>query len=489
VAQKKTKQPHNNMNFRLGGHDEFAVLREEDNEMNQLAADGGDDDDDGLFDIATERSYHVLLRQLREHNGEPIRMYIESRNLMLRVLHTVDEFCEALINIDCLNSFTLGGADSDDRYGEIEVWPKLELDTDALSQAWEKLCRAIHTVCSKDNLEDIILGGYLLSGECMARILRALQNTGDEIQFIKVLLPVNTISGNDYDSFVQAISYFQRHTLELEICGNIPTSVPSEEEYLAAEPANRFEEGGTISQFLCCLGDEVSVHLTRVTLDSEECESLAEIIGSSSCSIDGLCLFDCTLPANGFCIAEALRRNKTIKWLRVNNGEMEDAVFREAIISSLALNASITSLVLCNDSSPETILDVLRNVALTNTTITSFWDMSFPAPRDLMDLYVEKAQSLLDALRQNYTLEYYGPNNPFSYLGRLNQCGRRYLENDGASRSKCVALLAKVKDDLNCLFFHLRENPILCTMYDASECVRELKDKKRKATDIMQQMD
>jgi hypothetical protein len=208
VAQKKTKQPHNNMNVRLD-----AVLREEENEMNQLNADGDDDENGGgLFGFETEESYQALLRQLREHHGDPITLEIASRNLMLRVLHTVDEFCEALVNIDCLDSLTLGGTDSDGRYGEIEdaiVWPKLELDTDALSQAWEKLCRAIHTVCSKNNLGEIILGGYLLSGECMASILRALQNTGHEIQLISVLLPWNTISNNEYDSFVQAISYFQ----------------------------------------------------------------------------------------------------------------------------------------------------------------------------------------------------------------------------------------------------------------------------------------
>jgi hypothetical protein len=263
--------------------------------------------------------------------------------------------------------------------------------------------------------------------------------------------------------------------LHLEICGDIPTSVPSEEEYLAAEPANHFEEGGTISQLLFCLGDKVGFHLNRVTLNSQECESLAKTIGSSSCSIDGLCLFDCTLPTNGFCIAEALRRNKTIKWLVVRNGGMEDTMFREVLVSSLSLNTSVTDLVISNDSSPETVLDVLRNVALTNKTITCFRDTSNPSA--LADLAPEEKNSLLDVLRRNYyleTIEYPVGKRLFPDLGWLNRQGRRYLEDDGASRSKCVALLAKVKEQPSRLFFHLRENPILCTMYDANECVREL---------------
>ena len=45
---------------------------------------------------------------------------------------------------------------------------------------------------------------------------------------------------------------------------------------------------------------------------------------------------------------------------------------------------------------------------------------------------------------------------------RLNKAGRRYLVEDPASKEKGVELLIEVKDDVNCSFFHLLENPSLC---------------------------
>jgi hypothetical protein len=44
----------------------------------------------------------------------------------------------------------------------------------------------------------------------------------------------------------------------------------------------------------------------------------------------------------------------------------------------------------------------------------------------------------------------------------LNEAGRRYLVQDGSSISKGVDVLSRVNDDINCLFFHLLENPTLC---------------------------
>jgi hypothetical protein len=45
---------------------------------------------------------------------------------------------------------------------------------------------------------------------------------------------------------------------------------------------------------------------------------------------------------------------------------------------------------------------------------------------------------------------------------RLKGAGRRYLVQDGSSISKGVDVLSRVNDDINCVFFHLSENPILC---------------------------
>jgi hypothetical protein len=46
---------------------------------------------------------------------------------------------------------------------------------------------------------------------------------------------------------------------------------------------------------------------------------------------------------------------------------------------------------------------------------------------------------------------------------RLNRAGRRYLpDGHGSLVSKGVGVLSAVKDDLNCVFLHLLENPSLC---------------------------
>jgi hypothetical protein len=47
---------------------------------------------------------------------------------------------------------------------------------------------------------------------------------------------------------------------------------------------------------------------------------------------------------------------------------------------------------------------------------------------------------------------------------RLNRAGRRYIINDAGSRKKGVDVLIQVSDDLACLCFHLRENPLLCDL-------------------------
>jgi hypothetical protein len=55
-------------------------------------------------------------------------------------------------------------------------------------------------------------------------------------------------------------------------------------------------------------------------------------------------------------------------------------------------------------------------------------------------------------------------------IPRLNKAGRRYLIDDPASTGKGVQVLCNVMEDesytdgqvLDCLFLHLRENPLLC---------------------------
>jgi hypothetical protein len=75
-------------------------------------------------------------------------------------------------------------------------------------------------------------------------------------------------------------------------------------------------------------------------------------------------------------------------------------------------------------------------------------------------------------MRSNYTLcqlllkpSYLGDAAQLALIKticRLNLAGRSYMEADANSKLDGYKVLGEVKDDLNCLFYHLRENPVLC---------------------------
>ena len=56
----------------------------------------------------------------------------------------------------------------------------------------------------------------------------------------------------------------------------------------------------------------------------------------------------------------------------------------------------------------------------------------------------------------------------FKMITSLNRSGRNYLVLERANKQKAVDVLGKVVDDLDCLYFHLRDNPVLCVRDDLS---------------------
>jgi hypothetical protein len=79
----------------------------------------------------------------------------------------------------------------------------------------------------------------------------------------------------------------------------------------------------------------------------------------------------------------------------------------------------------------------------------------------------EEAAELVSAVQKNYGLTSLGGliESRVPTLGtvlRLNKAGRSYLVQDVACATKGCALLSAVSDDLDCLYFHLLENPSLC---------------------------
>ena len=134
-------------------------------------------------------------------------------------------------------------------------WPKLELNNET-GPAFDKLSRAIGTACDFDpeSLGEICLGGYALSGDCMARVLQALCDANTQIDLVALLLPWNTISGDDYQSFVETLLRIQSKSkhMTLDFCGDIPPSVSRRERYFASEPEieNHLEVGSIISRLM-----------------------------------------------------------------------------------------------------------------------------------------------------------------------------------------------------------------------------------------------
>jgi NDP-sugar pyrophosphorylase family protein len=100
----------------------------------------------------------------------------------------------------------------------------------------------------------------------------------------------------------------------------------------------------------------------------------------------------------------------------------------------------------------------------TNTTLTKI--------KFSEQLSQQETADLVAAVQTNYGLEAvctYGDaiidSNAKSMLNcipRLNKAGRCYLTDDPTSRVKGVAVLEEVIYDLDCLFLHLQENPLLC---------------------------
>jgi len=144
----------------------------------------------------------------------------------------------------------------------------------------------------------------------------------------------------------------------------------------------------------------------------------------------------------------ALKNNQTLKSLKIFPGEdFPDLtkVFFE-IIAALGLNTSLNEL--CTGSA-----SCSRSI----------------------ELSLEEGKALSEVLRyKNFSLS----KCPFSMLPSvgaddqqritrnvhtvldLNENGRRYLV-EGRSKERGVALLAAVAEDLECIFFHLLENPSL----------------------------
>jgi hypothetical protein len=88
---------------------------------------------------------------------------------------------------------------------------------------------------------------------------------------------------------------------------------------------------------------------------------------------------------------------------------------------------------------------------------------------DLASFGNDEMKRVVSLIKKNYVLTELGKGvtghdetGELHAILRLNQAGRRYLIEDAGSIPKGVEVLIDMRDDLDCLFYHLLENPLLC---------------------------
>jgi hypothetical protein len=178
-----------------------------------------------------------------------------------------------------------------------------------------------------------------------------------------------------------------------------------------------------------------------------------------------------------------LLTNSFLKILVVNLDEnvteSRAAAFRTDIAAMLEDNASLQSLSIRDNNDIKAKDFVALITALQhNSTLKTLMLQRCSRSCHLTDVE-DKQMAVL--LKKNYGLESLPDINQENKVGdvgailRLNRAGRRYLVQDGSSISKGVEVLSAVSNEINCVFFHLLENPRLCDR-SAVETVSDITD-------------
>jgi hypothetical protein len=163
-----------------------------------------------------------------------------------------------------------------------------------------------------------------------------------------------------------------------------------------------------------------------------------------------------------------LRDNKTLKSLkiRVINWSPPFATFYFDMVAMLKDNKSLECLDLkCHGGlrvdSYFTALETLQH----NTALKTL--LLHPNLNSISE--DGEMKRLISIVKKNYGLQsldedFYAHDKTgeLHTILRLNQAGRRYLIEDAGSISSGVEVLITVSEDLDCLFYHLLENPLLC---------------------------
>ena len=196
-------------------------------------------------------------------------------------------------------------------------------------------------------------------------------------------------------------------------------------------------------------------------------------------------------------LSRTLRTTSTLTFLELTPSYLDDKAWR-MVIPHLGSNTSLVMFRLGSSVSldPVTCIETAKSLTA-NTRLRSFNVLYNREPSHVPNDYIEAVKTLKD----NTTLEEYnilGCNRlvfdtdeyrrlvesasrnygltrhdcvrrkdgasmkALEVIQKLNSAGRRYVLDDPASKLKGCEVLTEVIDDLDAIYYHLRENPILC---------------------------
>jgi len=475
---------------------------EEGSERSFVEDSSGEYDDDDT----PQYQFNRLMENLQ--NQESHELDIDSSEVFELIFEDIGEFCRHLATAsDSLTCVKFGISEMGRDVGMLHI-------AQSQQAAWNQFCRAIKDL---GTLKECVLGYDIFGIPTMIEVLGSMP----KVEILRVCLECRDVRGREVDALLHAISASDIEKVAFalndhesamndmlsmmrsNVAASLATiNVPghthavnehSNEANLSDSSSHLYVYGATLSRIIH-VNKLSELHLSSLSLSLEDCTSLVEHLTSRTCTLEGLKIDDCKFATEGGQqIASAFSQNKSLTNLSLAG--FQDEAFRSPLLSSLPANTSIESLristgMLMFPGKETFIVDLFSNLCRHNETIKKL---------DIFDLFLssylatgERKDELENAVKQNYTLEsitigVVGSRSPFQPILRLNRAGRRYLIDDASSRSRCIAVLAKVKHDLDCLYFHMRENPILCM--NGGSTGEPTSEKKRKADDSEQLID
>jgi hypothetical protein len=152
-------------------------------------------------------------------------------------------------------------------------------------------------------------------------------------------------------------------------------------------------------------------------------------------------------------VVQAVAKCHSLKYLKLNVLDCSESI-DTALAKCFMTNVALAELVLVcprHNSLKTAALPLVENVLKNNYSLQAF--VTFQPTRKWNKDLQQRIQTQL----------------------KLNQAGRAYLTHDANNKHAAMDVLLQVIDSLDCLFWHLRENPLLCKTR-ASEFYRMQRD-------------